>query len=53
MCVSELAESDSRWSFRLEDEGVCGFDVLCGRHADVEAQQDLDRELAERRGGSE
>lgn len=44
MCASELAESDPRRSLRLEDEGARGADVLGGRHAEMEAQQDLDGE---------
>lgn len=42
MRASELAESDPRRSLGLEDEGARGADVLGGRHAEMEAQQDLD-----------
>lgn len=43
-CASELAESDPRRSLGLEDEGARGADVLGVRHAEMEAQQDLDGE---------
>lgn len=46
--VSQLGESDPWRSLRLEDECAHGFDVLRRWHAEMEAQQDLDRRGGER-----
>lgn len=42
--MSENAEGDPRRSLGLQDQGARGFDVLRGRHAEAEIQQDLDRQ---------
>lgn len=46
--VSQLGESDPWRSLGLEDECANGFDVLRRWHAEMEAQQDLDRRGGER-----
>lgn len=46
--VSQLGESDPWRSLGLEDECAHGFDVLWRWHAEMEAQQDLDRRGGER-----